>query len=274
MAGHRVNGPRGRGDPSRRSRYDPREIGLIRSLLAFVPIAVILHLAGASAAIQFVRLGGGDYPLGGSHGRGDRAPGRPARPGIGGLLNATFGNAAELIIALFALSRGLDDVVKASITGSVIGNLLLVLGGSVLAGGLKYPVQKFNKTAAGVGGTMLVLAAVGPARAGPVPQARRLLGIGPRAGAQAQRLGLRAAAGDLRPEPGLHPQDAQGFVQPQRRGRAPGRKPGDGHRAWGVRRSSAVLLGATAVVAWMSEILVSAVEPAGHALGLSGVFMA
>ena len=60
-------------------------------------------------------------------------------PGIGGLLNATFGNAAELIIALFALFRGLDDVVKASLTGSIIGNLLLVLGASLLAGGIEVP---------------------------------------------------------------------------------------------------------------------------------------
>src|SRR4051794_27495303 len=82
-------------------------------------------------------------------------------PGVGGLLNATFGNAAELIIALFALFKGLDDVVKASMTGSIIGNLLLVLGASLLAGGLKFSVQRFNKTAAGVGGTLMALAAIG-----------------------------------------------------------------------------------------------------------------
>src|SRR4051794_34869449 len=82
-------------------------------------------------------------------------------PGVGGLLNATFGNAAELIIALFALFKGLDDVVKASLTGSIIGNLLLVLGASLLVGGVKFSVQRFNKTAAGVGGTMMALAAIG-----------------------------------------------------------------------------------------------------------------
>src|SRR4051794_25605124 len=82
-------------------------------------------------------------------------------PGIGGLLNATFGNAAELILALFALRKGLDSVVKASLTGSIIGNLLLVLGAALLAGGLKFPIQKFNRTAAGIGSTLMVLATVG-----------------------------------------------------------------------------------------------------------------
>ena len=82
-------------------------------------------------------------------------------PGVGGLLNATFGNAAELIIALFALFKGYDEVVKASLTGSILGNVLLVLGASLLAGGLKHNTQRFNRTAAGVGATMMVLAAFG-----------------------------------------------------------------------------------------------------------------
>jgi len=81
-------------------------------------------------------------------------------PGIGGLLNATFGNAAELIIALMALSRGLTSIVKASITGSIIGNALLVLGVSVLVGGWRCPQQRFNTTAIRVSATTLLLATV------------------------------------------------------------------------------------------------------------------
>ena len=80
--------------------------------------------------------------------------------GIGGLLNATFGNAAELIIAALALHKGLHGVVKASITGSIIGNILLVLGLSILAGGVKFTHQRFNRTAAELGSTLLALCVV------------------------------------------------------------------------------------------------------------------
>ncbi len=80
--------------------------------------------------------------------------------GVGGLLNATFGNAAELIIALAALRAGLHDVVKASIAGSIVGNILLVLGAAMLAGGLRRPEQQFNAAAASSQATMLTLAAI------------------------------------------------------------------------------------------------------------------
>src|SRR5246127_4438118 len=80
--------------------------------------------------------------------------------GVGGLLNATFGNAAELIIALTALRAGLHDVVKASIAGSIIGNILLVLGAAMLAGGLRHSEQRFNSAGARSQATMLMLGAV------------------------------------------------------------------------------------------------------------------
>jgi Ca2+:H+ antiporter len=87
--------------------------------------------------------------------------------GIGALLNAALGNAAELIIALVALREGLHDVVKASLTGSILGNIILIPGVSMFAGWLKSERQKFNQTAAGMGASLLLLAAVGliiPAR--------------------------------------------------------------------------------------------------------------
>src|SRR5262245_36630021 len=94
-------------------------------------------------------------------GRATDALAERAGSGVGGLLNATFGNAAELIIAAIGLAHGLGEVVKASITGSIIGNCLLVLGASLLAGGLKHPVQRFNRTAASLGSTLMALAAIG-----------------------------------------------------------------------------------------------------------------
>ena len=81
--------------------------------------------------------------------------------GVGGLLNATFGNAAELIIALAALQKGLYNVVKASLTGSLIGNILLVFGASALAGGFRYKAQKFNRTASSAQAILLTLGAIG-----------------------------------------------------------------------------------------------------------------
>src|SRR5439155_1351749 len=86
--------------------------------------------------------------------------GKHAGPGVGGLLNATFGNATELIIAIFALSSGLTEVVKASLTGSIIGNVLLVLGVSMLAGGLRHKSQTFSREASGIQVTMFVVAVI------------------------------------------------------------------------------------------------------------------
>src|ERR671935_44535 len=120
-----------------------------------------MELMHASSVLVFVASAGAIVPLAGHIGKATEHLAEHTGPGIGGLLNATFGNAAELIIALMALQRGLHDVVKASITGSIVGNVLLVLGLSVLCGGLRYERQTFNRTAAGVGSTLLALSAIG-----------------------------------------------------------------------------------------------------------------
>jgi Ca2+:H+ antiporter len=102
-------------------------------------------------------------PLAGLMGRATESLAVTLGTGLGGLLNATFGNAAELIIALFALSKGpqMYPLVKASITGSIIGNVLLVLGLAITAGGLRHQFQHFNRTAATMGATLLTLATIG-----------------------------------------------------------------------------------------------------------------
>jgi Ca2+:H+ antiporter len=89
------------------------------------------------------------------------AVGLADRPRVGGILNATFGNIAELIIAFFALQAGLIEVVKASLTGSIIGNLLLVLGASILVGGLRHGIQTFSARVASSNASLLVLAVIG-----------------------------------------------------------------------------------------------------------------
>src|SRR5512137_244488 len=100
------------------------------------------------------------FPLAGLIGEGTEALAVVTGPRIGGLLNATLGNAAELIITIVAIRAGLLDLVKASITGSIIGNLLLVLGFSVLLGGLRNGTQRFSRAHAATNATMLVLAVV------------------------------------------------------------------------------------------------------------------
>ena len=130
-------------------------------LLVFVPVAIVCELVHTNPVWVFVTAALAIIPLAGLMGKATEHLSEHMGAGLGGLLNATFGNAAELIIAIIALRAGLLEVVKASITGSIIGNILLVLGASALAGGLKFERQEFNWIAAGLGVTSLVLSAIG-----------------------------------------------------------------------------------------------------------------
>ena len=134
---------------------------LLNLLLVFVPVAIVLELQHASPTVIFIVSCLAVIPLAGLMGHATEELAERMGEGVGGLLNATFGNAAELIIAIIALRAGLFDLVKASITGSIIGNILLVFGLSTLTGGLRYQRQSFNATAASAGSTLLVLSAVG-----------------------------------------------------------------------------------------------------------------
>src|SRR4249920_1269263 len=130
-------------------------------LLVFVPVAIALEfLAPERYLLVFAASCLGIVPLAGWLGRATEQLAERLGEGVGGLLNATFGNAAELIIALAALRAGLHDVVKASIAGSIVGNILLVLGASMLAGGLRHAEQHFNPAGARSQATMLTLAAI------------------------------------------------------------------------------------------------------------------
>jgi Ca2+:H+ antiporter len=128
-------------------------------LTPLIPVAVALELTHASATLIFAAAALGIIPTAALMGRATEELAARSGPGIGGFLNVTFGNAPELIIALFALSQGLQEVVKASIVGSILGNMLLVLGAAMLAGGIGRDKQTFNRTTASVQTTMLLLAA-------------------------------------------------------------------------------------------------------------------
>src|SRR5216117_4068381 len=129
-------------------------------LTPFIPAAIVLRLADASDAAVFVTSALGIMPTAALMSQATEELAARSGPGIGGFLNVTFGNAPELIIALFALAEGLQEVVKASIVGSILGNILLVMGAAMLIGGLRRERQFFDRTAANVQSGMLLLAAV------------------------------------------------------------------------------------------------------------------
>jgi Ca2+:H+ antiporter len=243
----------------------------------FVPIALSLWVLKAPAVWQFVFALLALLPLATTMGEATEHLAERAGPGIGGLLNATFGNAAELIIALALLFEGKDTVVKASITGSILGNILLVLGASLFAGGLKHASQRFNKTAAGIGATMMVLAAMGmliPALFHSLPEVRSLGTDG--ALNLEHKLSLAVSVAlmatyvlslvfSLKTHKDLYnPRDEVAHD-----GISPSEKPG----VWGIRRSLLVLVIATAFVGLCSEILAKSIEEAGQQWGLTEVFL-
>src|SRR3954451_18745554 len=131
-------------------------------LSPLIPAAVIVDILGAPAAIIFFVSAVALIPPAAMMGRATEELAERSGNVVGGLLNVTFGNAPELIIALFALEKGLHEVVKASLVGSILGNILLVMGAAMLVGGLSghrtHGVQKFGQTAASVQSTMLLLA--------------------------------------------------------------------------------------------------------------------
>src|SRR3954470_15376671 len=127
-------------------------------LVPFIPAAIALDLANGSDAVIFVCSALGIIPTAALMGRATEELAARSGPGIGGLLNVTFGNAPELIIALFALGNGLHELVKATLIGSIIGNILLVLGAAMLVGGWRRERQRFDPTMARLQSSMLLVA--------------------------------------------------------------------------------------------------------------------
>ena len=243
---------------------------MLNWLLVFVPVAVGLHFLRPELHTWiFLAASLAIVPLAGWLGHATEHLAEKTGEGVGGLLNATFGNAAEMIIAIMALRRGLYDVVKASITGSIIGNVLLVLGAAILAGGIKHQTQKFNASGARVQSTMLTLAAV----AMTVPAAFHYL-AGPGGLVRERPLSfdisivlLVTYALSLFFTLRTHKQLFIGHT-------AEAAAVEDGrHASWSMGKSIGVLAGATVLIAWMSEILVGSVEEAAHAFGMSSIFV-
>jgi Ca2+:H+ antiporter len=245
--------------PKKRFRIRP-----IYTLFAAVPLSWVLVQIHATPLAIFSVACLAVLPLAALMGEATEHLAHRTGPAIGGLLNATFGNAAELIIAIVALQSGLVGLVKASITGSILGNLLLILGLSFIAAGLKRPVLKFNRATAGMSAAMLTLAVVGLA----MPALFHSIHPDPGFDARALQLsevvaavlGLTYLASlyfSLRTHKSL-------FVSEEH--------PIDGP-VWSLWGALGVLALATIGVAVESEILVHATQAVTDRLGLTPVFL-
>ncbi|MBM6860938.1 calcium/proton exchanger [Clostridium saudiense] len=134
---------------------------ILKFMLIFIPISIVGKFINFSPSVMFILAALSIIPLAGLMGEGTEEISFYTGPKIGGFLNATFGNATELIISFFALKEGLFEVVKSSIAGAIIGNILLVLGASMFAGGLKHKIQKFNINVIETTSSMLLFAVIG-----------------------------------------------------------------------------------------------------------------
>jgi len=234
---------------------------------------VALDLAGASAGLVFASSALGIVPTAALMGRATEELAARSGPGVGGLLNVTFGNAPELIIAFFALGQGLHEVVKASIIGSIIGNILLVLGAAMLVGGVGREKQVFSRTSASVQTSMLLLAAAALL----MPAIFELVeGKGlPHPGAELVDYGGTVEHLSLAVAIVLAATYVAGLFFSLKTHRDIFNPEYGSEDAWGwsTRTSVIALAVAGVLVGVMSEVLVSSISEASHAIGLSEFFI-
>lgn len=242
-------------------------------LLIFIPVTLFLEFAMPSSHIAiFVCACLAILPLAGWLGHATEHLAARTGEAVGGLLNATFGNAAELIIAFMALKKGLYPVVKASLTGSIIGNVLLVFGAACLAGGLKFSTQRFNASGARLQSTLMTLAVVALV----VPAAFHYLIAGPLPVSQ-----VVERENDLSLEISVLLLVCYGLSllfslrTHKQLFSSTGAEEDNGHRGpvWPPARALGTLALATALIAWMSEVLVGSVEQAAHTMGMTSIFV-
>jgi Ca2+:H+ antiporter len=243
-------------------------------LSVFIPVALVMRFADASPSLIFAASAIGVVPTAALMGEATEHLAARAGPGIGGLVNVTFGNAPELIIAIFALADGLQEVVKASIVGSVVGNALLVLGAAMLAGGWRRTRQTFDRTAAQTQSGMLLVSVVALALPAVVQLSRHreLPGVGGIRHVFASDLNHVSLAVALI----LIATYLAGLVFSLRTHRDlfnPVQAGDEMGSAWSLRRSVGTLAVAGVAVAVMSDLLVGSIEHASQDIGLSQFFV-
>ncbi len=248
----------------------------ISALLLVIPIAILAKVFDWGDLAVFVFSAIAVIPLAGYIGEATEVLASHTGPRLGGLLNATLGNAAELIITIVAIREGLLELVKASITGSILGNVLLVLGMAMLLGGLRNGAQRFDRRNAGNNAILLVLAVVALV----IPS--MLSGyIGPEGSIKVEALSLGVAVTmillyglgvlysfKLHPSPLTSHSGLDGDLEADAGSKAVGHQP-----RWSLRVALIVLALSTLGVAYLSELLVGAVEPVVVALGVSEFFL-
>ncbi|HEU5089437.1 MAG TPA: calcium/proton exchanger [Roseiflexaceae bacterium] len=251
----------------------------LRYLLIFVPLAAVAEYVLHNPLLVFVFASVGLVPLAGLLGEATEELAIHTGPKVGGLLNATLGNAAELIITIVALRAGKYELVKASLTGSILGNLLLILGLSLLLGGLKNGIQRFDRSTAGISASMMTLAVIGLV----IPTLFELL-------REIQAGAVDAFQTEV-VDPGLNSLSLgvaailivlyilsliYTFRQPGRTasGVDDHSAEEDAHQArWSVPVSVGVLAVSTLAIVFLSEALVGAVEPVVAGFGVSELFL-
>ena len=241
----------------------------------FIPVAIALELAHANPILVFSAAALGVIPCAAVMGEATEAIAAKTGPGIGGLLNVTFGNAPELIIAFFALIEGLQEVVKASIVGSIIGNVLLVMGAAFLVGGWTRDKQTFSQTAAHAQSAMLTLALAALV----FPALFQLIHGGslPAVGEEHVDFGSDLEKLSFGVAIVLLLSYAAGLWFSLRTHRAVfnpfGDQPEEDVHHWPVRRAAIYLALAAVAVGVMSEILVGSISEASEDIGLSEFFV-
>jgi Ca2+:H+ antiporter len=239
----------------------------IQWFLAFIPITLLLEHAGAAAPLVFFSAAIAIVPIARLIVESTEQIATRTGDAIGGLVNATFGNAPELIICAVGLKAGLFDMVRASVAGAILANLLLGMGLAFFLGGLRKHDQEYNPGAARIYSSMMLIAVMSLA----VPSAFARLLVGREGGMQETHLNVGLAVlllgcyglylvFMLKTHPELFQASGGGT---------------DGHHGprWSVGRAAGSLVAASVLAAWMSEVLVGVAEPTGRALGMSDTFI-
>ncbi len=238
----------------------------LRWLLLFIPVAILIELLHGNEVLLFSTSALAVIPLAGLMGEATEALAEKTGPRLGGLLNATLGNAAELIITLFAVKAGLLDLVRASLIGSILGNVLLVMGFSIFIGGFKNGVQRFNRAHVGVDATMTILAVIALSlpsffNAAIEPDTLRVEEFSLTTAFAMIVIYVLSIVYSLRSRT---PSEVES---------GPAVPPSHSGPHWNARQAFGILALATIGIALMSEFLVSSVEPVTKQLGFSEFFV-